>query len=49
MNLCFLTFAVPFEETCVVFSNSFVRQIRCIIRHTDHLLFDIVALWSQGC
>lgn len=27
-NPCFLTFAVPFEEACVVFSNSFVKQNR---------------------
>lgn len=47
MNKCFLTFAVPFEKTCVIFSNSFVRQMECTARRLD-LLFDFVTLGGQG-
>ena len=43
-GICFLTFAVPFEETCVVFSNSFVRQIQHTARHST--TYSLISLHS---
>lgn len=43
-GICFLTFAVPFEETCVVFSNSFVRQIQHTARHSS--TYSLISLHS---